>query len=480
MFNNKNFEDMLLLQIKHGKRKGTSFSEWILKKRSINIAALIISEVSSIDFCSLENAIYFHNIPEQYNWFVKAYAIPMEEAAIHPQRFVASFDDYLKRCCITIEKNHWYREFYDYCTLILKERLSKSKQKNRSIISAYISLLMQQTTYFTRGRIEDAIYGISESGKILYQKCIHPYLDLGAYDLEKDLLKNKSLSPNLLYDTFKKYGYEFHSLQDWEIVNSENMTYENNTFRMVPFIDERTDFVAISEPYKPYAINLPRIWKQTDVYQERLKRRNYLIPASGITAIYRNAADIKEIRFIETLYDNEIVMLYRVTTYENGQFSGYYFTKSEMFYSIYEDTIGPMHSQIKNFILENYMLLTCDYEIRNKKNYAIRQTDSLNTEFHYPSQPLVSYRFRSPVKSKKTNKNLGKELVYHKEEYQEEIKTRVGYIRNLPAGQHASDLARHNAEQLGFELSEGKTYVRSHSFRIYHKLKATTGEAMEV
>src|SRR5699024_8506345 len=119
-------------------------------------------------------------------------------------------------------------------------------------------------------------------------------------------------------------------------------------FRMVPYIDERTAFVAIDDPYVPYSLHFPRIWKKTDVYQECLKERNYLLPASGITASYVNAGDICEIRFIETIYDNEIVMLYRVSTYGNGQFSGYYYTKSDVFYSIYEESIGPMHEQIKN------------------------------------------------------------------------------------------------------------------------------------
>ena len=471
MFSNASFEDMLLLQIKYGKRNGASFSDWILKKRTLSIAALIISNVSTVDFYNLETAIYFHCVPDQYKWFIKSYAIPMEEAAIHPEKFAETLDEYLKNCCVTIERNSWYREFYDFCTIIMKERMTKQKRRYKDIISAYISLLMQQSAYFTRSKIEYSIYGILESGEPLYQKCIHPYLDLGVYDLEKDLLKDKVLNPRQLYEAFKKYGYEVHSLQEWAAINSMNMTYENNTFRMVPYIDERTAFVAIDDPYVPYSLHFPRIWKKTDIYQECLKERNYLLPAGGITASYVNAGDICEIRFIETIYDNEIVMLYRVSTYGNGQFSGYYYTKSDVFYSIYEESIGPMHEQIKNFVLENYMLLTCDYEIRNKRNHAIRQTEDLAGEFHYPDQPLVLYKYSSAVRSKTASKKRYVEQIYHKEDYQEEIKTRVGYIRNLPPGQHASDTARQNAKQLGFNLAAGKTYVRSHTYRIYHKLK---------
>ena len=65
MFSNASFEDMLLLQIKYGKRNGASFSDWILKKRTLSIAALIISNVSTVDFYNLETAIYFHCVPER-------------------------------------------------------------------------------------------------------------------------------------------------------------------------------------------------------------------------------------------------------------------------------------------------------------------------------------------------------------------------------------------------------------------------------
>ena len=64
MFSNASFEDMLLLQIKYGKRNGASFSDWILKKRTLSIAALIISNVSTVDFYNLETAIYFHCVPD--------------------------------------------------------------------------------------------------------------------------------------------------------------------------------------------------------------------------------------------------------------------------------------------------------------------------------------------------------------------------------------------------------------------------------
>ena len=40
MFGNANFEDMLLLQIKYGKRNGAAFSDWIMKKRNTQYCSI--------------------------------------------------------------------------------------------------------------------------------------------------------------------------------------------------------------------------------------------------------------------------------------------------------------------------------------------------------------------------------------------------------------------------------------------------------
>jgi len=114
------------------------------------------------------------------------------------------------------------------------------------------------------------------------------------------------------------------------------------------------------------------------------------------------------------------------------------------------------------------MILTCDFEIDRKKNYAIRQTEDLEREFHYPNQPLVNYMYR---KSGSRTKGNGKNK-YVKEEYQEELKTRIGYIRKLPHNQHASNEAIQYALELGYELPEGKTFVRGHEYRVYKKISS--------
>lgn len=40
------------------------------------------------------------------------------------------------------------------------------------------------------------------------------------------------------------------------------------------------------------------------------------------------------------------------------------------------------------------MILTCDYEIDRKKNYAVRQVEQLDGEFYYPYQPLAVMSYK--------------------------------------------------------------------------------------
>lgn len=112
------------------------------------------------------------------------------------------------------------------------------------------------------------------------------------------------------------------------------------------------------------------------------------------------------------------------------------------------------------------MVLACDYEIDRKRNFALKQTDmnKLENEFYYPEQPLVCYSYK-----KAGSKSGSKRYKYVKEEYMEELRTRSGYVRKLPEGQHASAEAVQAAKELGFNLPEGRTFVCSHNYHVYVK-----------
>lgn len=469
-------EQILRYHIKYGKRGNESFSEWVLRKRSINIAFMAINAVADMNFTDFELALYFRcNDPIQLK-FLRTYEGQMEEAILHPDCFLNNLHEFYQKNCTKIEEHHLFRDYFDFCRLIEQQRRKKILQGKREIFDAYYSLLMQQTLYFSHDRIEESVHGITNNGKLIFCRNPHPYIDLGSYQLEKQMLEfitgKKELDEKKVLKAYRPYGYEVSGLDEIHGLEATARAYDNNCYAMIPYITESDSKLIIQEPYKHHIPDFPREWKSTEVYKERLKHRNYMLPATGITAVYRNAGDIKEIYFQEVFYQGEIVLLYRVSTYYNGEHSGYYHTKSQTFYSIYEHTNrSEWHRNVENFILENYMVLTCDYDIDRKKNYAIRKVGKLDGEFHYPYQPLATYLYEASAKCKKSAGGKSRCRVYDKENYEEELRTRSGYIRNLPDGQHASEEARQYAYELGLDLPEGKTFVRSHEFKVYRKIQ---------
>lgn len=471
-------EQVLYYQKKYGKRGKEPWNEWVLRKRSINIGMMVVFAVENLDFSDFELALYFRCDDPKARRFVRAFEGQMEEAAINPELFVKNLDEFYRKNCIYIEENFLFREFYEFCKLLEKQRRLKISQGHKAIFDAYISLLMQQACYFSRRHLDDSVIGVTENGELIFKHNPNPYCDLPAYALESyNLIKFVAQTPLdfKVRKAYKEYGYDVRSRDDIELIEGTARVYDNNLFTMVPYINERNLNIVPQEPYSHGIPTFPREWKTTEYYREKLKHRSYLLPVSGVTATYVNAGDLDTIYYLEIMYKDEIVLLYRVCTQKNGEYSGYYETRSQIFFSIYQESVHvEWHKKIENFILENYMILTCPYEIDRKRNLAMKQTETGKTDFHYPNQPLVLYTYRKETgraaeKSHKTYR-------YVKEEYQEEMISRSGYIRNLPLGQSASFEAAQRAAKLGLELPPGKTYVRSHEFKVYRKAFSSNEE----
>lgn len=453
------------------KRGSDSFETWITKKRTLNAACYIIDNLSGIDFAEFEAVLYFRCDDSRMGYFIKAYNNQLEEAVLNPDSFARGLHGFLLDTCVYIEENNLVRDYFDFFILLEKQHILKSYGIGRKVFDAYISMLMQQTSYFCRTRTDEQVTGVNSDGSLVFKKQKFPYSDAGAYVLEKKLEPGKKhavVSAEEIRAAYKMYGYNVNSLEQAALLENRIRVYESNVYFMAPFINSRTAILVLKEAaYSGKVPVMPRQWKKTEVYRERLMDRNYMLPRSGVTALYKNAGSIKKIIFFETIRFNEVILLFKVTTDRYGEYSGFYWTKSQLFFSgcNYAD-VKDGSSLTENFILENYMVLTCDYEIDRKRNFALKQTDmdKFKKEFYYPGQPLVCYSYK-----KAGGKSGSRRYKYVKEEYMEELRTRSGYVRRLPEGQRASTEAVQAAKELGFNLPEGRTFVRSHDYHVYVK-----------
>lgn len=459
----KTVEANLHYQLLYGVRGKEPFDEWVLRKRSINIAAMVTSSVSGLDFSDFELGLYLKCIDPDISKFIRSYEKQMEEAVLKPDIFVKNLHNFYMSMAKYVREKNMHEDFIDFYEFFTKKTRSKIKQGHARIYNAYLSLILQQFPYLKPSEYngEYECIGVSSIGALLWRKSKFPYSDCGAYDLEqkiRDCISGRgSISNKDIHKAYKKYGYEVSDLDEVSYLEHITRVYENNLYGMVPYTAEETIDMLPEEPYRHALIEFPREWKKTDFYEQELQHRKYMLPSGGVEAVYKNAKGIWKIKYREIFRGKRIVLLYRVWS-ESGEFSGHYDPMDGGFYSIYEhSSLERNHELIKNFILENYYILSCDANVDRKKNYAMRQVESFQKEFHYPYQPLVIF---SCMESRERDSEKSPMKVYRRGDYILEKKSLAGYIRRLPAGQNASEEAVQFARSLGYDLPPDMTYVR--------------------
>lgn len=216
----KTIETLIYYQKKLGKRGSESWNDWIIRKRTINTAVQIITSVAGTRFDEFELCLYFRCDDERMRIFLRRYEMQMEEAILHPEKFVEQLDFFYQKTCALIEENHLYRDFFDFMELLEHQRRIKihKEQGYKDVFDAYLSLLMQQVTYFCRNRLEDSVVGLTEKGDLIFRKNPNPYIDAGGYKLERymqDYISGgNKLTIRRLHEAYKPYGYDFYSLEE--------------------------------------------------------------------------------------------------------------------------------------------------------------------------------------------------------------------------------------------------------------------------
>lgn len=463
------------LQRKYGQKGNDPKSMWLLRKRSVNMACSIIQSFSDYEFSEFEAALFFYSNDPKVTYFLRAYEGQLELALIHPEIFTRDLDAFYRKMCFYIEENHLYRDFFDFCAILEQKRRMKIREGHKKVFDAYTSLVMQQVEYFCRNRLEDSVAGVTLDGELIFRKNPHPFSDVPSYEIEDYLIGHitgrHSITSKMISKAYGKYGYSIHGMEEIELFTNLVNVYDNNNYILVPYIDEHNLFIRVDVPYQHHMPIFPRCWKETGFYKDKLKLRNYMLPPGGVTVEYANAGDIEKIMFSEVIHNEQVVMLYHVFTKANGEYAGFYSTKNQVFFSIFENTnASPWHLDAENFLLENYMMLTCNYDIDRKKNYAIQQVDNLEKSFHYPYQPLARITYQSHMAAE--GSGTGKPRRYDKLNYQEEVRERDGMIRQLPAGRKPSAEAVQYARNMGYDLPPGRTFVRPYQYRVYCKIRS--------
>lgn len=441
--------------------------ELLMMKRSINTAMSVISTVSHLSFEELQLAIFMKVTDPDMLKLTRRFEYQIEEAKLHPDNFVYNLHKFMMKTGRLILENP--RNYFEFLDFVLRKQSEKDNYK--TVFDGYLDLLLQQCTYlgFLKGHREKMCIGITTDGELLFKDDIYPYSDCASYDMEeyvyKALKNNREIDFQVVTDTYKKYGFNVTSPKDIGLIDATNRLYNNNHYMLISYINEHTVHMLPNTPFNHGQIIMPRKWVDTEIYREKLKKRKYCLPSDGVIAKYYKTGHIQEVHYQEIYKDDRVVLLYKVYSSVSGEFSGYYDTKTQFFYSIFTRTnYEEYHAELENFILENYYLLTCEPTIDKKKLTAMAQVDDIDNfdkDILYGRQPAVCFLYKKKESKRGTTGEAKVSLKhYDRSKYKQEKVFINGYIRKLPDGHQASDEAKQMAIELGYDLEEGYTFVR--------------------
>ena len=95
-------EALMECQRKYGQRGSDSMEAWILRKRAINTAVMVVFSITGINFSDFEPALYFRCDDDRIRKFIRRYEGQMEEAAIDPEEFIRNLDAFYLKTCLYI------------------------------------------------------------------------------------------------------------------------------------------------------------------------------------------------------------------------------------------------------------------------------------------------------------------------------------------------------------------------------------------
>ena len=434
----------------------------ILMNRTINSGLMIVKDIQGIPFERLSFSLYFFCQDIAMKEFTRSYEAQLELAAIDAEKFLNQLHNFYTKISLRIVKEGLYREFFEFvfhcCRLRMEGVMDNGEDK---IITAYINILSQTMEYLRPNKIDFSkrVVGLSTNGEVLVADDYVPYYDVASEEVEENVEKIKDFS--FLKKTFAKYGMEINSFDDIESIGNQDKVIFSSTLALLLFINEfsydilPTRFVS-SEEIKIADL---RSLVRPDDLKEFLRTRRRTLPTNGVEVEFPENKILNKLIMKETLYQDTIYLLYRLDTID-GDYSGYFDTKTGFFYTIlFDASSGPMipHA-LTSLVLYLYGCCVLD-------NEEI-QFDLLSGSFSVSGTPVIakSY-FKGGQLRNIYRKSTG--MIRDDDKYSKEDRAIQGYVRKLPSGQSASEEAKEYAEKLGYNLRSDETFVRPFIKSVY-------------
>lgn len=438
--------------------------ENLMKFRTKGSIESIAKKLSGYDFESILNTLYAASEDEKLKNLMRLFEKQFLLVKTDMPKFRLTLHSFYKNTSNVIKRDHLQRKFMEYMYFVNNYYVKKSDTND--IVNAYMDFLIQQKAYLVPTKV---IYGIQANGKFMVRNEIYPNYDLPLYELMtgkiKEPLAKLAKSDPLLYikKRLQSYGYDIPDSQELMSIPMKEQVITNMIDDLSYLIDENyQDMVPEKYYYPTHEPILPQIKTDCSFFINKIKgSRRYIIPQSGVTAIYKNAGDISEIFFREKIFSNRSVMLYKIKveadTYSTGYFDPLYNCVETIFRSSNRRT---EQEQLSAFIMQSYFCIVCDIAEEDKPYIALNIVKNIDEPIDVSNIPSVEFSYNKNTSVEDNSGTVTHSYLKDKSKYTLVEKSINPYIRKLPLGYKASDAAIARARELGIQLAPDETFVR--------------------
>ena len=244
---------------------------------------------------------------------------------------------------------------------------------------------------------------------------------------------------------------------DLEVLSQAQKIHAVTTIALFPFINEFTFDIVPKQFYNSNVMPLMNMKIHdcdVEFLKSRLQRRNRTLPTNGVIfEINDKSGELTGALMKEIMYHDSVYLLYRLDT-RYGSLAGYYDTKDKFLFSITQDASSKIpYQNLSALILSMYTSqVLADISINDCSKNFLQNNHPIQIKIFSKGGKLQNQYNVDPKSKSSTIRNL--------DDYDKEERFINVIIRKLPEGKQASEEAKQLAEQYGYDLEPGQTFVR--------------------
>ncbi|MDU1687111.1 MAG: hypothetical protein E6843_10250, partial [Clostridium perfringens] len=240
------------------------------KYKAKSIASAVINSLQGIEVDDIISELFIKGEDEEAETLIKMFEKQLVYSKINEPVFKGNLYRFFKKTALYIVKNNLVKEFFRFAYKMYINL--ESKEIKKGIVNAYLSLLMEQSSYLESQF--KTICGITEDGTVIecdeiYKKLEYPIIEIMN---DKNKPKNSRGIFSLLQKKYKVLGYDINNEQEYHIYIANQQLITNMLFHMTYLIDENC-IEIVSEPYYLPCIGFDgdiRVVNDTEYYKKSL------------------------------------------------------------------------------------------------------------------------------------------------------------------------------------------------------------------